>query len=77
MNQQVVLEYSSDGRVEPTLVRKGAFIGSGATILANVSIGENALTGAGSVVTRDVPANMIVAGNPARVLRAIDGAEIA
>ena len=71
------LQTDRDWRVEPTRVRKGASIGSGATILANVSIGENALIGAGSVVTRDVPANMIVAGNPARVLRAIDGAEIA
>ena len=45
--------------------------GSGATILANLVIGENAIVGAGSVVTRDVPANAIVAGNPARVLRQI------
>jgi len=71
------LQTDRDWRVEPTRVRNGASIGSGATILANVSIGENALVGAGSVVTRDVPANMIVAGNPARVLRAIDGAEVA
>jgi UDP-2-acetamido-3-amino-2,3-dideoxy-glucuronate N-acetyltransferase len=58
-----------DWKVEPTLVRRGASIGSGATILANLTIGENALVGAGSVVTRDVPANSIVAGNPARILR--------
>jgi acetyltransferase-like isoleucine patch superfamily enzyme len=57
--------------VERTLVRKGASIGSGATILANVVIGENAIVGAGSVVTRDVPANTIVAGNPARILRSV------
>ena len=44
-------------------------IGSGATILANVTIGENAIVGAGSVVTKDVPANAIVAGNPAKMLR--------
>ena len=50
-------------------MKKGASIGSGATILANVTIGENAIVGAGSVVTKDVPANTIVAGNPARVLR--------
>jgi acetyltransferase-like isoleucine patch superfamily enzyme len=57
--------------VERTLVKKGASIGSGSTILANVVIGENALIGAGSVVTRDVPANSIVAGNPAKFLRSI------
>lgn len=58
-----------DWKVEPTLVRRRASIGSGATILANVTIGENAMVGAGSVVTKDVPANSIVAGNPARILR--------
>ena len=58
-----------DWTVEPTLVRAGASIGSGATILSNVVIGENAIVGAASVVTRDVPAGTIVAGNPARVLR--------
>jgi len=63
------LQTEQDWKVEPTLVRRGASIGSGATILANVTIGENALVGAGSVVTRDVPANAIVAGNPARQLR--------
>ena len=65
------LQTDKDWRVEPTLVKKGASIGSGATILANVTIGENALIGAGSVVTRDVPANAIVAGNPARLLRSV------
>jgi acetyltransferase-like isoleucine patch superfamily enzyme len=63
------LQTEADWKVEPTLVRRGASIGSGATILANVVIGENAIVGAGSVVTRPVPANAIVAGNPARVLR--------
>jgi len=63
------LQTENDWKVEKTLVKKGASIGSGATILANVTIGENALVGAGSVVTKDVPANTIVAGNPARVLR--------
>ena len=53
-------------------MKKGASIGSGCTILANVTIGENAIVGAGSVVTKDVPANAIVAGNPAKVLRYID-----
>jgi len=63
------LQTEKDWNVEPTVVRNGASIGSGTTILANITIGENALIGAGSVVTRDVPANVIVAGYPARVLR--------
>ncbi len=65
------LQTEADWKVERTLVKKGASIGSGSTILSNVTIGENALVGAGSVVTRDVPPNTIVAGNPARVLRAV------
>ena len=65
------LQTEKDWKVEPTLVRTGASIGSGATILANLTIGEHALIGAGSVVTRDVPANAIVAGNPARLLRSL------
>ena len=64
-----ILQGEQDWKVEPTLVRQGASIGSGATILANLTIGENAMVGAGSVVTRDVPANCIVTGNPARILR--------
>jgi acetyltransferase-like isoleucine patch superfamily enzyme len=63
------LQTEKDWSVEPTLVKRGASIGSGATILARVTIGENAIVGAGSVVTRDVPPNTIVAGNPARVRR--------
>ena len=63
------LQTEKDWTVEPTLVRTGASIGSGATILANITIGEHALIGAGSVVTCDVPANAIVVGNPARLLR--------
>lgn len=63
------LQTEKDWKVEPTLVKKGASIGSGCTILSKVTIGENAIVGAGSVVTRDVPANAIVAGNPARLLR--------
>ncbi len=65
------LQSEEDWKVEPTLVKKGASIGSGATILAKLVIGENALVGAGSVVTRDVPDNAIVAGNPARLIRVI------
>jgi len=63
------LQTEEDWKVETTLVKRGASIGSGSTILPNVTIGENALVGAGSVVTKDVPANTIVAGNPARILR--------
>ncbi len=65
------LQTEQDWVVERTLVRKGASIGSGSTILSNVEIGERAIVGAGSVVTKDVPANAIVAGNPAKVLRYI------
>ena len=63
------LQTEKDWTVERTLVKKGASIGSGATVLASVVIGENAIVGAGSVVTKDVPANAVVAGNPAKVLR--------
>ena len=63
------LQTESDWKVETTLVKTGASIGSGATILSNVTIGERAIVGAGSVVTRDVPKDAIVAGNPARILR--------
>jgi UDP-2-acetamido-3-amino-2,3-dideoxy-glucuronate N-acetyltransferase len=66
------LQTEADWRVETTLVKKGASIGSGCTILANLTIGENAIVGAGSVVTKDVPANAVVFGNPARVHRYID-----
>lgn len=65
------LQTEKDWRVERTLVKKGASIGSGSTILANVTIGENAIVGAGSMVTRNVEPNTIVAGNPARLLRHI------
>jgi acetyltransferase-like isoleucine patch superfamily enzyme len=65
------LQTESDWSGEGTVIRAGASIGSGATILSKVTIGENSIVGAGSVVTRDVPPNTIVAGNPARILRAV------
>jgi acetyltransferase-like isoleucine patch superfamily enzyme len=72
------LQTQDDWEVETTQVKKGASIGSGSTILANVVIGENAIVGAGSVVTKNVPANAIVAGNPAKVLRYVtDEAKVA
>jgi acetyltransferase-like isoleucine patch superfamily enzyme len=66
------LQTEADWKVEKTLVKKGASIGSGATILANTTIGEDAIIGAGAVVTKDVPSGAIVAGNPARILRYIE-----
>ena len=65
------LQTEADWKVARTVVKKGASIGSGSTILANITIGENAIVGAGSMVTKDVPANAIVTGNPARFLRDI------
>jgi acetyltransferase-like isoleucine patch superfamily enzyme len=65
------LQTADDWKVERTVVKQGASIGSGATVLSKVTIGERAIVGAGSVVTRDVPADTIVAGNPAIVLRSI------
>jgi acetyltransferase-like isoleucine patch superfamily enzyme len=69
------LQTEADWRVEKTVVSKGASIGSGSTILSNVNIGENAIVGAGSMVTKNVPANAVVAGNPAKVLRYLTGGE--
>jgi len=66
------LQTEADWKVERTVIKQGASIGSGATILCNVTVGENAIVGAGSVVTKDVPPNAIVAGNPARVLRYLE-----
>jgi len=63
------LQTEADWKVDKTVVKKGASIGSGCTILANVTIGEGAIIGAGSVVTKDVPPHAIVAGNPAKFLR--------
>ena len=66
------LQTEADWKVEQTVIKKGASIGSGTTILSNTSIGENAIVGAGSVITKDVPPNAVVAGNPAKVLRFIE-----
>jgi acetyltransferase-like isoleucine patch superfamily enzyme len=62
----------ADWECVPTLIKKGASIGSNATILCGVTVGERAIVGAGSVVTRDVPDNAVVAGNPARVVRILE-----
>jgi acetyltransferase-like isoleucine patch superfamily enzyme len=64
-----ICEGEDDWSCEVTLVKRGASIGSGVTLLGGITVGENAIVGAGSVVTGDVPANATVAGNPARVLK--------
>lgn len=69
------MKTEADWECQKTMVRAGASIGSGATILGGVTIGEKAVVGAGSVVTRDVPANTVVAGNPARILKKIPAAD--
>ncbi|MCP4711936.1 MAG: N-acetyltransferase [Planctomycetes bacterium] len=66
------LQTEADWDCIPTLVKRGASIGSSASLLCGITIGENAIIGTGSVVTRDVPANTIVAGNPARVIRKLE-----
>jgi len=66
------MQTEADWKVVPTLVKKGASIGSSATILCGVTIGENAIVGAGSVVTKDVPDNAVVAGVPARVIKMLN-----
>lgn len=66
------LQTEANWKIEPTAIRKGASVGSGATILCNLTVGEHAIVGAGSVVTRSIPPNAIVAGNPARILRYIE-----
>jgi len=65
------LQTEDDWNCIRTLVKKGASIGSGTTLLCGITVGKNAIVGAGSVVTKDVPAETIVAGNPARILREI------
>ena len=67
------LQTEADWKVERTVVRTGASIGSGATILSGLTIGKKAIVGAGSTVTKEVPENAIVAGNPARILRYLEG----
>lgn len=71
-NAQGELQTEKDWKVEKTLIKKGASIGTNAVILSNVTVGENSIIGAGSVVTKDIPDNVIAAGNPCRVLRRID-----
>jgi acetyltransferase-like isoleucine patch superfamily enzyme len=68
-NDLGALQTERDWTVEPTLVKEGASIGSASTILSYITIGERAIVGAGSVVTKDVPPNTIVTGNPAKMLR--------
>jgi acetyltransferase-like isoleucine patch superfamily enzyme len=63
------LQTEADWYCQNTIVKRGASIGSGATLLGGITVGENAIVGAGSVVTKDVLPNTIVAGNPARILR--------
>lgn len=66
------LQTDSDWKCTPTLVKRGASIGSSATIVCGVTIGERAMVGAGAVVTKDVPPNTLVVGNPARVVRKLE-----
>jgi len=68
------LQTEADWQVVPTRIKRGASIGTSATILCGVTIGENAIVGAGSVVTKDVPDNTVVAGNPARAIRKLEAA---
>jgi UDP-2-acetamido-3-amino-2,3-dideoxy-glucuronate N-acetyltransferase len=65
------LQTDADWECVPTLVKRGASIGSGAVLLCGITVGENAIIGAGSIVTRDVPSGTIVAGNPARILKSL------
>jgi UDP-2-acetamido-3-amino-2,3-dideoxy-glucuronate N-acetyltransferase len=65
------LQTEADWKCVPTVVKRGASIGSNATLLCGITIGEGAVIGAGSVVTKDVPAHAVVAGNPARIRRTL------
>ncbi len=71
-NGEGLLQSDADWDCIGTLVKSGASIGSGATLLCGITVGENALIGAGSVVTKNVPPNTVVAGNPARVVKSLD-----
>lgn len=68
-NEAGQLQSEADWVCVPTVVKRGASIGSGAILLCGITIGENAMVGAGSVVTKDVPADSTVAGNPARIIK--------
>lgn len=68
-NKRGVMIEDGGWKLEKTIVKKGASVGSSATILAGITIGENAIVGAGAVVTKNVPAHSIVVGNPARIIR--------
>ena len=74
VNERGMLQTSRDWAVRPTIIERRASIGSGAVILCDVIVGEGAIVGAGSVVTRNVPPRTVVAGNPARVIRTVDRA---
>lgn len=65
------LQTEADWECIPTVVKRGASIGSGATLLCGVTVGERAIVGAGSVVTKDVPPGVVVAGNPARLMKTL------
>ncbi len=71
-NNNGELQTEDDWKIEPTLIKKGATIGSGTTILCNVTVGENAIVGAGSLVKKDVQPSTIVVGNPARFARRLN-----
>ena len=70
-NPEGTLQTEKDWKVVPTLVKRGASIGTSTTILCGVTIGEDAIVGAGSVVTKDVPPNTLVAGVPAKIIRSL------
>jgi acetyltransferase-like isoleucine patch superfamily enzyme len=71
INEDGSMQSESDWKVVETYIKNGASIGSSATILCGVTIGENAIIGAGAVVTKDVPANTIAAGVPAKIIKKI------